>query len=158
MGYLCCHYHIIGCRKAVRSITRKCVACHRTTIKPQHQLLGQLPSEWLTPGFVFENVGVDNTGPFHIKYGSVRKRTIIKAYVCIFVSLLVKAVHSESISDLTTDASLPLSDESLLVAVNPLSFGVTTEQTSPALPANARKCRIPQTVELAGRRLSIRLH
>ena len=53
---------------------------------------------------MFENVGVDYAGPFHIKYGSVRKPTIIKAYVCVFVSLSVKAVHLETVSDLTTDA------------------------------------------------------
>ena len=98
MGSLCCRYHIIGCR--VRSITRKC----RTTIKPQHQLLGQLPSKRLTLGFVFENVGIDYAGPFNIMYGSVRKLTIIKAYFCIFVSVSVKAVHLQSVSDLTTDA------------------------------------------------------
>ena len=104
MASLCHQYHIIGCRKAVRSITRKCVTCRRTTVKPQNQLLGQLPSEHVTPGTVFENVGVDYAGPFLIKYGSVRKPTIIKAYVCVFVCLSVKAVHLESVSDLTTDA------------------------------------------------------
>ena len=34
----------------------------------------------------------------------MRKPTIIKAYVCIFVSLSVKAVHLELVSDLSTDA------------------------------------------------------
>ena len=104
MASLCRRYHIIGCRKAVHSITRKCITCRHTMVKPQNQLLGQLPSETVTPGFVFENVGVDYAGPFHIKYGSVRKPTIIKAYVCVFVSHSVKAVHLESVSDLTTDA------------------------------------------------------
>ena len=104
MASLCRRYRIIGCPKAVHSITRKCITCRRTMVKPQNQLLGQLPSETVTPGFVFENVGVDYAGPFHIKYGSVRKPTIIKAYVCIFVSLSVKAVHLESVSDLATDA------------------------------------------------------
>ena len=102
MASLCRQYHIIGCRKAARSITRKCVTCRRTTVKPQNQLLGQLPSERVTPGTVFENVGVDYAGPFVIKYGSVRKPTIIKAYVCVFLCLSVKAVHLESVSDLTT--------------------------------------------------------
>ena len=103
MASLCRHYHIVGCRKAIRSITRKCIICRRTTVKPQSQLLGQLPSERVTPGSVLENVGVDYAGPFYIKYGSVRKPTIIKAFVCVFVSL---SVHLESVSDLTTDATL----------------------------------------------------
>ena len=104
MASLCSRYHIVGCRKAVRSITRKCITCRRTTVKPKNQLMGQLPPERVTPGSVFENVGVDYAGPFLIKYGSVRKPTIIKAYVCVFVSLSVKAVHLEMVSDFTTGA------------------------------------------------------
>ena len=67
-------------------------------------MLGQLPIERLTPGPVFDKVGVDYAGPLLIKYGHVRKPTIVKSYVCVFVSLTVKAVHLELVSDLTTDA------------------------------------------------------
>ena len=42
--------------------------------------------------------------PFYVKYGSIRKPIVVKAYVCVFVSLTVKAVHLELVSDLTTDA------------------------------------------------------
>ena len=68
------------------------------------QMLGQLPFERVTPGPVFEKVCIDYAGPYYIKYGSIRKPIIIKAYVCVFVSLSVKAVHLEAVSDLTTDA------------------------------------------------------
>jgi len=67
-------------------------------------MLGQLPIERLTPGPVFDKVGVDYAGPLLIKYGHVRKPTIVKSYICVFVSLTVKAVHLELVSDLTTDA------------------------------------------------------
>ena len=97
-------YYITGCRKIVRSITRGCIVCRRTTARPKHQLLGQIPIERLSPDGVFDRVGVDYAGPFSLKYGSVRKPTLYKAYVCIFVSLTVKAVHLEVVSDLTTDA------------------------------------------------------
>ena len=97
-------YHIVGCLKAVQLITCKCITCCQMTVKPQNQMLGQLPPERVTPGSVFENMGIDFAGPFYIKYGSVRKPTIVKSYTCIFISLLVKAVHLESVSDLTTDA------------------------------------------------------
>ena len=56
------------------------------------------------PDAVFERVGLDYARPFLIKYGSARKPTIVKSYVCVFVSLTVKAVHLELVSDLTTDA------------------------------------------------------
>ena len=97
-------FHIVGMRKAVRSITRQCVTCRRLAAKPQSQLLGQLPLERVSPGAVFEKVGLDYAGPLLIKYGMVRRPVIVKAYVCVFVSLAVKAVHLEAVSDLTSEA------------------------------------------------------
>ncbi len=97
-------YHIIGGRKVVRSVVRECITCRRYSAKPQPQRLGQLPIERVTPGPVFDKVGVDYAGPVLVKYGYVRKPTVVKAYICIFVSLTVKAVHVELVSDLTSDA------------------------------------------------------
>lgn len=56
-------FHIIGHRKAIRTLTRACVTCRRMTVKPQPQLMGQLPLERVTPGMVFERVGVDYADP-----------------------------------------------------------------------------------------------
>ncbi len=68
-------------------------------------MLGQLPVERITPGSVFDKVGVDYAGPLMIKYGHVRKPTIVKAYICVFVSLTVKAVHLDlPVTDLTSEA------------------------------------------------------
>ena len=53
---------------------------------------------------MFDKVGVDYAGPVLIKYGHVRKPTVVKANIYIFVSLTVKAVHLELVSDLTSDA------------------------------------------------------
>ena len=97
-------FHIIGGRKIVRSVTRKCITCHKYTAKPKPQMLGQLPVERITPGSVFDKVGVDYAGPVLIKYGHVRKPTIVKFYICVFVSLSVKAVHLELVTDLTSEA------------------------------------------------------
>ena len=72
--------------------------------KTSFQLQGQLPKERINPGSVFERVGVDYAGPISIRYGYVRKPVIVKAYVCLFVSLSIKAVHLEIVSDLTTEA------------------------------------------------------
>ena len=97
-------YHIIGLRKAARFINRQCVICRRQSAKPEHQLMGQLPLEKVNPGIVFENVDIDYTGPISIKYGYVRKPTIVKSYISVFVSLSVRAVHLELVSDLTSEA------------------------------------------------------
>ena len=97
-------FHIITARKTVRFITSKCITCKRHSIKPQGQLLGQLPPERVSLAAPFERSGVDYAGPFQIKYGQVRKPTIIKTYICLFVCLTVKAVHLGLVSDLTTEA------------------------------------------------------
>ena len=47
---------------------------------------------------------MDYAGPVYVKRGHVRKPTVVKAYICVFVSLSVKAVHLELVSDLTTEA------------------------------------------------------
>ena len=60
----------------------------------------------MTPDSVFERVCVDCAGPVYLKHGHVRKLVIVKASVCIFVSLTVKAVHIELVSDFTTEAFL----------------------------------------------------
>ena len=97
-------YHIVGGRKVIRSVTRACIICRRNAARPQPQMLGQLPIERITPSPIFDKVGVDYAGPLLIKRGHVRRPTIIKAYICVFVSLTVKAVHLELVSDLTTEA------------------------------------------------------
>ncbi len=95
-------FHIIGARKTIRTIIRACVICRRVSAKPKPQLFGQLPADRLKPGPVFERTGVDYAGPVMIKSGSVRKPTVVKAYVCVFVCLSVKAVHLELVTDLTS--------------------------------------------------------
>ena len=97
-------FHILGSHKVVRSITRSCVTCRRIAAKPQSQMMGQLPIERVTPDFIFDRVGVDYAGPLQLKLGSTRKSVFVKSYVCVFVSLSVRAVHLELVSDLSTDA------------------------------------------------------
>ena len=97
-------FHIVKARSVVRSITRQCIICKRHSIHPQSQLLAQLPSERVSIAAPFERTGVDYAGPFQIKYGHVRKPTVVKTYICLFVCLTVKVIHLEAVSDLTTEA------------------------------------------------------
>ena len=102
-------FYIIGIHRCIRSITRGCIGCCRESAKPQLQKLGKLPVERIVPahpGTVFATIGIDYAGPVKMKYGPIRKPTISKAYVCVFVSMSVKAVHIELVSELTTEAFL----------------------------------------------------
>ena len=65
--------------------------------------MGQLLIERLTPGPVFDKVGIDFAGPVKTKCAHVRKPEK-KSYICLFASLSVKAVHLEPVTKLTSDA------------------------------------------------------
>ncbi len=56
---------IISARKIVRSVLRNCIICRRQTGKTYQQLQGQLPTERINPGSVFERVGLDYAGPIN---------------------------------------------------------------------------------------------
>ena len=68
--------------------------------------MGQLPKERITPDAVFNNAGLDYAAPVYLKQGSMRMPVIVKAYVCVLVSLTTKTVHIEAVSDLTSEAFL----------------------------------------------------
>ena len=71
-------FHIVGHRKAIRSVTRGCITCRRTSVRPQPQMLGQLPMERV--------FGIDYAGTVYIKYGFVRKPTIaMYAFSCLYL-------------------------------------------------------------------------
>ena len=106
MSSLSRRFLIIRVRQTVRYITRQCTTCCRWSNHPKPPIMGKLPIERLTPGPVLDKVSLDYAGPLHIKYSYTRKPVIVKAYVCIFVSLTVKAVHLELVTDLTSDAFL----------------------------------------------------
>ena len=88
-------FHIVGGRKIICSIVRACVTCCRVSATPKPEMIGQLPTDRLEPGSIFDRVGVDYAGPVLLKRGSVRQPVLTKANICVFVCLVVKAVHLE---------------------------------------------------------------
>lgn len=73
--------------------------------RPCPQLLRQLPAECVTPRLMFVKVGIDYAGPVYMytKFGSKRQPVVSKSYICIFVSLSIKAVQLELVLDLTSE-------------------------------------------------------
>ena len=53
---------------------------------------------------VVDKVGDGYAEPIKVKIGPVDKSVITKAYMCIFVSFMVNAVHLEVVSELSTTA------------------------------------------------------
>ncbi|XP_062538691.1 uncharacterized protein LOC134206966 [Armigeres subalbatus] len=92
-------------RSLARKICHRCVDCFRNRPKVHEQLMADLPSIRVSPAAVFQKVGVDLCGPFHIKY-PIRRSPAIKSYVAIFICLATKAMHMEIVADLSTQAFL----------------------------------------------------
>jgi hypothetical protein len=68
----------------LRKISYKCLTCFRLKTITATQLMGQLPEERVKPIRPFTNAGVDYAGPFYVKQGGKRSRTIVKCYVALF--------------------------------------------------------------------------
>ncbi|XP_062704645.1 uncharacterized protein LOC134286948 [Aedes albopictus] len=90
-------------RNLARKVVQDCIRCYRCKPTVQEQLMGDLPSERVTPTYPFLKTGVDLCGPLFYRHHG-RKSPPVKCYVAIFVCLVTKAVHIELVADLTTDA------------------------------------------------------
>ncbi|XP_008182613.1 uncharacterized protein LOC103309303 [Acyrthosiphon pisum] len=66
--------------------------------------MADLPPARVLPSRPFAHVGVDYAGPFLIKEGRRKQARSVKGYLALFVCMVIKAVHIEVVSDLTTDA------------------------------------------------------
>ncbi|XP_023314646.1 uncharacterized protein LOC111693641 [Trichogramma pretiosum] len=99
-------YWITGARRIVVGLYRDCVKCARYRAQTGRQQMAPLPAERLIPQRPFASTGLDYAGPVSVLFSRGRGAKSTKGYVAIFVCLVVKAVHIEIVSDLTTDAFL----------------------------------------------------
>ena len=63
--------------------------------------MGELPTKWVTLWPIFDKIEAEYAGTILIKFGHMRKPSILKSHICVFISL---TVHLEVVSDLTTEA------------------------------------------------------
>lgn len=99
-------YWIIGAKNLIKRAIGQCVTCFRYTSTPINQLMGQLPPSRVTPGKPFRSSGVDYAGPVMLKLYPGRCKRTCKAYICLFICTVTKAIHLELVSDLSTAAFL----------------------------------------------------
>lgn len=69
-----------------------------------HQIMSDLPVSRVTYSPPFTNCGIDFCGPFAIKYKNQRKGVYAKYYVAIFICFSSRAIHLETVSELTSEA------------------------------------------------------
>lgn len=106
MATLAYHYHIPKIKKMLRKLSSSCIPCRKAYARTTNQLMGELPAVRTQIARPFSTVGVDFAGPFTIKRGRTRRPDLLKAYVCVFVCFVTRAVHLEVVSDLTTQSFL----------------------------------------------------
>ncbi|XP_045537342.1 uncharacterized protein LOC106718523 [Papilio machaon] len=104
LSYLRTKYWIIRAKSIVKSHIFKCLICAKLRAKTRSQLMGDLPSQRVTPSRPFLNSGVDFAGPFNILMSKGKGIRTSKAYIAIFICLSTKAIHLELVSDLTSEA------------------------------------------------------
>ncbi len=91
---------ILGCGSVVSSHIYKCVKCRRYRRTTEVQKMADLPEERTEASPPFTYCGIDCFGPFIVKEG----RKELKRYGLLFTCLCSRAVHIETLDDLTTDA------------------------------------------------------
>lgn len=62
----------------LKKTIQKCLICCRIKAATATQLIGQLPQVRVKPSKPFTNSGVDYSGPFYIKQGGIRSKTLVK--------------------------------------------------------------------------------
>lgn len=95
-------YWFLSARRLVRNRIHKCLRCFKLNPKSTFPAMSDLPSCRVEPCKAFTHTGVDYAGPLYIT--TTRKRGVRsqKAYLCVFVCLVTKAVHIELASDLSS--------------------------------------------------------
>ncbi|KAK3082438.1 hypothetical protein FSP39_009290 [Pinctada imbricata] len=98
-------YWIIGAKRLVSSIVKKCVICKVLRGSPQHQIMADLPEVRVTPAPPFSSVGVDIFGPWSVIARKTRGgQAESKRWAILFTCLYTRAVHIELVEEMSTSA------------------------------------------------------
>ncbi|CAB0033670.1 unnamed protein product [Trichogramma brassicae] len=92
--------------RIVHTVYQNCVRCARFRAAALEQLMGPLPAVRVTPGRPFQATRLDYAGPLPVLFSRGRKAPSTKGYIAIVICMVVRAVHVEVVSDLTTGAFL----------------------------------------------------
>jgi len=95
-------YWIPSARQLERQLLRKCAPCRRVIGKPYPVPESPLPQSRTKEGTPFEITGVDFLGVLLVRNSGQEN----KAYICLFICGLCRAVHLEVVTDLSTETFL----------------------------------------------------
>ncbi|XP_071052868.1 uncharacterized protein [Onthophagus taurus] len=88
-------YWPIGGRNLAKKVIFNCMRCFRVKPRVSQPIMGDLPSQRVTPAPPFSTTGVDYAGPFLLKDRKGRGSKTSKCYICLFhCGVLLVAVES----------------------------------------------------------------
>jgi len=110
MSVLSRQFWILSARRIIGNVIKNCSICVRMAAVNVQPVMADLPQCRVSQCRPFARVGIDFAGPFLIRETKLRKARIYKIYISVFVCMVVKAVHLEVVSDLSTPAFLAALD------------------------------------------------
>lgn len=99
-------YWVPSGMNVAKQTVRLCVKCFRAKPKTQNSLMGDLPKHRVQIAKPFSITGIDYAGPMMLRDRKGRPYKTYKAYICLFVCFVTKALHIELVTDLTSEAFL----------------------------------------------------
>ncbi|GFS50982.1 integrase catalytic domain-containing protein [Trichonephila clavipes] len=98
----------LGGRNLARKTVHTCVVCFKCKPIPSSQIMGNLPYERVNMTLPFSITGLDLGGPYFVTYKHQRKGVLNKIYVCVCICFVIRAIHLEILSNLTSDAIIAI--------------------------------------------------
>ena len=96
-------FWIIKATVVQKKITFNCHTCRQQRQLPSQPKMADMPSvRFSAKPAVFKNVGIDYCGPYQVFSG----KKPIQRYICLITCLVVRAVHLEPVTDLSTEKYL----------------------------------------------------
>ena len=92
------NYHIRSCKILAKSIYHGCINYRKLKVITYNQVMALLPENRTKPGHPFMNTGIDYAGPVLLRMERLRKPVYVKDFICVFVSVTVKAMLSAAVS------------------------------------------------------------
>lgn len=135
-------YWPLNGRNIARSVVHHCIKCFEYKPVVFQPIMGDLPEARVRPTRAFKRTGVDFAGPFMIKSSLRRNAPLNKAYSCLFVCFITKAVYVELVGDLTHSSVFQCVNGSVIDADCARTFIPITQRISWAPTVNSKnyKC------------------
>lgn len=140
MNIISCTFWILSLRTLIRTVISRCVRCVKVSATNPQPVMADLPRARISECRPFSRCGIDFAGPFRMKEQRLRKAREYKCYIAVFVCFVVKAVHIEVVSDLSTPAFLAALDR--FVARRGLPVDIYSDCGTNFVGANAQLRRL----------------